>query len=477
MAGRSDQRAADRADAAATRLVADAPGGRRRADAVVGDAHHDHRRPHRDSLPRVRVARVPGGVSRLEAAADGDDRGLHRSPRARPVVARQRLRHREPRVVAVPRARRLGRVRERRPRVRVPAPGRRDARRRRSSSRARGHRRDPGVPGPPAHRRPRGQHRALPFVGRAHRRDSVRVEHRDAQADLRRAAARPASSSARPARSTTTWCARRSTPTTSTRSGSSTRRSRPACGKASTSITGWSRALARSCTCGCSRVRSTAASCAGCGSTSPVRSSSSSSSSRPRSSSPSAGSPPASRTRSTRRSSSSATASSSCATPSATSSASSTRYRAVGRAVVAGAPSTELASRAQAAEVEVDLPFLFEQFPGALDRAMDGPRPRHHDRALDEGVRTPRRQRHGRDRPQHRDRQHAGDRPQRVQVRRRHRDPLRRAAADRVQARRDQPGDPQHRRQRRARDRGHRGPKQRAGRSRSRPAATTTTSS
>ena len=73
-----------------------------------------HRRPHRDPLPRLRIAGLPRGLPRSEGAGDRDPRGARRSPRPQPPVAGLGLRRHRRLHVASARARRLGGVRGRR---------------------------------------------------------------------------------------------------------------------------------------------------------------------------------------------------------------------------------------------------------------------------------------------------------------------------------------------------------------------------
>jgi signal transduction histidine kinase len=48
------------------------------------------------------------------------------------------------------------------------------------------------------------------------------------------------------------------------------------------------------------------------------------------------------------------------------------KHRACTRSILAGAPSTDDARAAEGVDTDVDLPYLVEQFPKALDRALDG---------------------------------------------------------------------------------------------------------
>ena len=73
-----------------------------------------HRRPHRDPLPRLRIAGLPRGVPRSEGAGDRDARGARRSRRPQRPVAGLGLRRQRRLHVASARARRLGGVRGRR---------------------------------------------------------------------------------------------------------------------------------------------------------------------------------------------------------------------------------------------------------------------------------------------------------------------------------------------------------------------------
>ncbi len=122
---RRAERSADLPRAPAPRMERDPLRHRGRADALVGAPHPPHGRPNRDPLSRLRIARVPRVLSRLARPRPGDDHGCGRPPRSRVSLARIGLRNPLPRVVAIPRARVLGRLRGQRARLRVPARGHR----------------------------------------------------------------------------------------------------------------------------------------------------------------------------------------------------------------------------------------------------------------------------------------------------------------------------------------------------------------
>ena len=61
-----------------------------------------HGRAHRDALSRLRLPRDPGLLSRSAGAVCGNGRGRCRTFRARPLLARVRVRHHESRMVAIP---------------------------------------------------------------------------------------------------------------------------------------------------------------------------------------------------------------------------------------------------------------------------------------------------------------------------------------------------------------------------------------
>ncbi len=75
-----------------------------------------YRGAHRDPLPCLRLTRLPRLLPRLEGPHPGHADGRRGPPRARTSVVRVGLRDRQPRVVALPRARVLGGVRGRHPR-------------------------------------------------------------------------------------------------------------------------------------------------------------------------------------------------------------------------------------------------------------------------------------------------------------------------------------------------------------------------
>ena len=96
--GRRHQQPSHRVGQGATRLARDAARDRRGTDAVVGAAHPPHRRPHRDALPRLRLARVPRVLPRLAGPGTGDARRGGGDHLVRGMLlARVGLRHQQPR--------------------------------------------------------------------------------------------------------------------------------------------------------------------------------------------------------------------------------------------------------------------------------------------------------------------------------------------------------------------------------------------
>ena len=110
---------------------------RRRADADGRAADSPDRRPHRNALPRLRLAGVPRVLSRLARPDSGHHRRRARSHAARHVLAAVGLRRARRQPVALARTRGLGRLRRHLPRRRVPAQHRGNAADRRTHRRAR----------------------------------------------------------------------------------------------------------------------------------------------------------------------------------------------------------------------------------------------------------------------------------------------------------------------------------------------------
>ena len=120
------------------RLDRDASRHRGRPDAHGRPAHPPERRPDRGAFPRLRLARLPGALSRLAGAGDRDDR---RGPGSFPperLLASLHLRRPDDEPLAMARARRLGPLRGRRPRLRLRRFGARTAPARRPPGGGRG---------------------------------------------------------------------------------------------------------------------------------------------------------------------------------------------------------------------------------------------------------------------------------------------------------------------------------------------------
>ena len=148
----------------------------RRADADGRAAHPPHRRPHRNALPRLRLAGVPRVLSRLARPDSGDDRRRARSHAARHLLAAVGLRRARREPVALARARRVGGVRGRLPRRLLPPRRRRDA----ADGRAHGGARAGSADAPAG-----GERGALADGGR---RPGADARHRAAQAMLQQCA-------------------------------------------------------------------------------------------------------------------------------------------------------------------------------------------------------------------------------------------------------------------------------------------------
>ena len=84
------------------------------ADADGRAADPPDRRPHRDALPRVRLAGVPRVLPRLARAGSGDGRGRARPHAARPLLAAIGVRRARREPVALARACGVGDLRRRR---------------------------------------------------------------------------------------------------------------------------------------------------------------------------------------------------------------------------------------------------------------------------------------------------------------------------------------------------------------------------
>ena len=97
------------------------------ADADGRAADPPDRRPDRDALPRLRLARVPRVLPRLARPRPGHDRRRARPHAARHLLAAVGLRRARRQPVALARARGLGRLRGHLPRRLVPPQRRRDA--------------------------------------------------------------------------------------------------------------------------------------------------------------------------------------------------------------------------------------------------------------------------------------------------------------------------------------------------------------
>src|SRR5215831_48918 len=76
-----------------TETAVDAVRGRSWPDAHVGVADPPERRPDRDSLSRIRVARLPGILSRLASADSRNGRGCRRSCVSRNLLSAIGLRY------------------------------------------------------------------------------------------------------------------------------------------------------------------------------------------------------------------------------------------------------------------------------------------------------------------------------------------------------------------------------------------------
>ncbi len=134
--GGLDHAAAGGARADAARPHAHAVRDRDDAGADVEPADSLHRRPHRDALPRVRLARVPLVLSRL-ARADPRHRGRgRRSLHPRRLLAAVGVRRGDRQPLALAGARRLGALRGRLPHRIVPAQQARDVEHRGAHGRA-----------------------------------------------------------------------------------------------------------------------------------------------------------------------------------------------------------------------------------------------------------------------------------------------------------------------------------------------------
>ena len=119
--GRRDQSVPCAARSVPAGADIDALRDRRRADADGRASHPPDRRADRDALSRVRLARLPRLLSRLAGTDSGHDRRRARSPAAWDLLAAVGLWRGGRESVAVAGARRVGHLRGRLPRRRLPS--------------------------------------------------------------------------------------------------------------------------------------------------------------------------------------------------------------------------------------------------------------------------------------------------------------------------------------------------------------------